>query len=130
MLKVTKTETRKASKAKASKARAKASKARANGKALKAKGKASKAKGKASKGNGNASKPSKASRRGGGKALSDFGNSAKLRVLNAKEIPSRRACFKTGQTVSANLAAQKTAGFRGRRKFIRAQIAQGRISLN
>ena len=76
------------------------------------------------KGNG------KANGRGGGKALSDFGNASKLRVLKPKEIPSRAVCFKTGQTVSACLAAQKAKGFRGRRKFIRAQIAQGRVSLS
>ncbi len=121
---VTKTENRKASKAKAKAKASKASVKRAS-KASKASGKASKAKAsKASR------KASKATRKGGGKALSDFGNNAKLRVLNAKEIPSRRACFKTGQTVAANLTAQKSAGFRGRRKFIRAQIAQGRVSLS
>lgn len=74
-------------------------------------------------------KAKKTNGNGGGKALSDFGNNAKLRVLKPKEIPARTACFKTGQTVSACLAAQKAKGFRGRRKFIRAQIAQGRISL-
>ena len=112
----TKTETRKPSKAKAKAARAKASVKRS------AKGarKASKANGKARKVNGRA---------GGGKALTDFGNDSKLRLLKAKEIPSRAACFKSGQTVSACLAAQKAKGFRGRRKFIRAQIAQGRVSL-
>lgn len=115
----TKTETRKPSKAKAKAVRAKASAKRSNGKAVRAKAKSRKANGKASNG-----------RAGGGKALSDFGNDSKLRVLKAKEIPARRACFKTGQTVSACLAAQKNAGFRGRRKFIRAQISQGRISLN
>ncbi|NGX42285.1 MAG: hypothetical protein K940chlam7_00563 [Chlamydiae bacterium] len=122
----TKTETRKPSKAKAKGARAKAS--------VKRSAKASR---KASKANGKARKASKASRKarkgngaGGGKALSDFGNDSKLRVLKAKEIPARNACFKTGQTVSACLAAQKAKGFRGRRKFIRAQIAQGRISLS
>ncbi len=104
------------SKAKAKSARAKASVKRA----AKAGRKPSKANGKA---NGKA-------RKGGGKALSDFGNAAKLRVLNGKEIPSRALCFKTGQTVSANLAAQKAKGFRGRRKFIRAQIAQGRVSVS
>ena len=113
MTTITKTETRKPSKAKAKGARAKASAKRSNGKAVRAKAKARKANG-----------------AGGGKALSDFGNAAKLRVLKAKEIPARAGCFKTGQTVSANLAAQKAKGFRGRRKFIRAQIAQGRISLS
>ncbi len=107
---VTKTETRKVSR--------KASKAKRDKASVKRSGKARKA-----------SKATKA-RKGGGKALSDFGNSAKLRVLNAKEIPSRRACFKTGQTVAANLTAQKKAGFRGRRKFIRAQIAQNRVSVS
>jgi hypothetical protein len=67
---------------------------------------------------------------GGGKALSDFGNSAKLRVLKPKEIPSRRVCFTTGMTVLQCLNHQKAKGFRGRRKFIRAQIAQGRVSLH
>lgn len=117
---VTKTENRKASKAKASKAKAKASVKRVSKASRKANGKA----------NGTASKPKKASRKGGGKALTDFGNASKLKVLNGKEIPSRSNCFKTGQTVSACLAAQKVAGFRGRRKFIRAQIAQNRISLS
>ncbi len=122
----TKTETRKPSKAKAKGARAKASAKRSNGKAARAKAKASKANGKARK----ASKANGKVRKGGGKALPDFGNGAKLRVLKAKEIPARNACFKTGQTVSACLAAQKNAGFRGRRKFIRAQVSQGRISLS
>ena len=117
---VTKTETRKVSR-KASKAKRDKASVKRSGKARKA----SKATDKARK----ASKATKA-RKGGGKALSDFGNSAKLRVLNAKEIPSRRACFKTGQTVAANLTAQKKAGFRGRRKFIRAQIAQNRVSVS
>ena len=85
---------------------------------------------KSRKANGKATKATKANGNGGGKALSDFGNAAKLRVLKAKEIPARASCFKTGQTVSANLAAQKAKGFRGRRKFIRAQIAQGRVSLS
>lgn len=123
----TKTETRKPSKAKAKGARAKASAKRSNGKAVRAKAKASKANGKA---NGKARKANGKARTGGGKALSDFGNTAKLRVLKAKEIPARAGCFKTGQTVSANLAAQKAKGFRGRRKFIRAQISQGRVSLS
>jgi len=112
----TKTETRKPSKVKAKAARAKASVKRS------AKGarKASKANGKARKGNGT----------GGGKALSDFGNDSKLRVLKPKEIPARKDCFKTGQTISTCLAAQKAKGFRGRRKFIRAQVSQGRVSLS
>lgn len=116
----TKTEKRKPSKAKAKAARGKASAKRSNGKAVRAKAKSRKANGKA---NG-------AARKGGGKALSDFGNAAKLRLLKPKEIPARNACFKTGQTVAANLAAQKAKGFRGRRKFIRAQIAQGRVSVS
>ena len=123
----TKTETRKPSKAKAEAARGKASVKRSNGKAVRAKAKASKANGKARKASNGKARKNGA---GGGKALSDFGNDSKLRVLKAKEIPARNACFKTGQTVSANLAAQKAKGFRGRRKFIRAQIAQGRISLS
>ena len=65
---------------------------------------------------------------GGGKALGDFTNSQKLRVLKPKEI-SRKACFKTGQTVAANLALQKAKGFRGRRKYLRTQIANERVSL-
>ena len=65
---------------------------------------------------------------GGGKALKDFGNEAKLRVLKPREI-TRTGVFKTGQTVSQNLAAQKAKGYRGRRKFIRTQIAAGRVSL-
>ncbi len=116
MTTITKTAKRKASKSKAKAARAKASAKRSNGKAVRAKAKGRKANGKA--------------RTGGGKALSDFGNDSKLRVLKAKEIPSRAACFKTGQKVSACLAAQKAKGFRGRRKFIRAQISQGRVSVS
>ncbi len=119
----TKTETRKASKASKKADREKASAKRSNGKAVRAKAKGAKA-------NGKARKASKATAKGGGKALPDFGNGSKLRVLNAKEIPSRRDCFKTGQTVSACLAAQKAKGFRGRRKFIRAQVSQGRVSLS
>lgn len=118
----TKTETRAPSKAKAKAERAKASAKRSNGKAVRAKAKASKANGKARKASNG--------RAGGGKALPDFGNAAKLRLLKPKEIPARRDCFKTGQTVSACLAAQKAKGFRGRRKFIRAQVSQGRISLS
>ena len=124
----TKTETRKPSKAKAKAKALKASAKRSNGKAVRAKAKARKANGKArkaSKANGKAN-----GRAGGGKALSDFGNDSKLRLLKPKEIPARNACFKTGQTVSANLAAQKAKGYKGRRKFIRAQIAQGRVSVN
>jgi len=117
----TKTETRKASKAKAKANRTKAAEKRSGAKAVKAKAKVRKA-------NGKARKAAKA-RKGGGKALSDFANDMKLRVLKKKEIPSRADCFKTGQTVSANLSAQKEAGFRGRRKFIRAQIAADRVSL-
>ena len=123
----TKTETRKPSKAKAKAARGKASAKRSNGKAVRAKAAGRPANGKARKANGTANGKA---RTGGGKALSDFGNDSKLRVLKAKEIPARNACFKTGQTVSANLAAQKAKGFRGRRKFIRAQVSQGRISLS
>lgn len=110
-------------KAKAQKVKAsvKRSNRKANGKASKANGKAKRKSSKSRKTNGHA---------GGGKALTDFGNDAKLRVLKAKEIPARAGCFKTGQTVSANLAAQKSKGYRGRRKFIRAQIAQGRVSLS
>ena len=124
--------TRKASKpSKASKASAK----RSNGKAVRAKAKSRKANGaaarKASKANGKANGAArKANGKGGGKALSDFANTGKLRVLNAKEIPARKDCFKTGQTVSACLAAQKAKDFRGRRKFLRAQISQGRISVS
>ena len=114
----TRSEKRKPSKAKAKAKASKASAKRSNGKAVRAKAKSRKANGKARNG------------AGGGKALSDFGNAAKLRVLKAKEIPARAGCFKTGQTVSANLAAQKAKGFRGRRKFIRAQIAQGRVSVS
>ena len=116
----TKTEKRAPSKAKAKGARAKASVKRSNGKAVRAKAKSRKANGAA---NGKA-------RTGGGKALSDFGNDSKLRVLKPKGIPARKDCFKSGQTVSACLAAQKAKGFRGRRKFIRAQVSQGRISLS
>lgn len=119
----TKTETRKASKASKKAERAEASAKRSNTKAVRAKAKGAKA-------NGKARKASKATAKGGGKALSDFGNGSKLRVLKGKEIPSRRDCFKTGQTVSACLAAQKEAGFRGRRKFIRVQVSQGRVSLS
>ena len=109
----TKTETRKPSKAKAKAKRDNASVKRSNRKARKAR-----------KANG------KANGKGGGKALSDFANDSKLRVLKGKDIPSRRDCFKTGQTVSACLAAQKAKGFRGRRKFIRAQVSQGRVSVS
>ena len=121
---VTKTESRKAKKRKVKR------NANISAQMFPHKDKPSKAKASKAKGNGNASKPSKASRKGGGKALTDFGNASKLRVLNGKEIPSRSACFKTGQTVSACLAAQKAKGFRGRRKFIRAQVSQGRVSLS
>ena len=117
----TKTTKRQPSKAKAKAAREKASVKRSNRKAGR----------KASKANGKARKASrKGNGAGGGKALPDFGNAAKLRVLKPKEIPARNACFKTGQTVSACLAAQKAKGFRGRRKFIRAQVSQGRISVS
>ena len=74
-------------------------------------------------------KPSKP-RKGGGRALTDFANDNKIKVINRKEIPTRAACFKSGQTVSANLAKQKAAGFKGRRKFIRLQIKENRISLS
>ena len=87
---------------------------------------------KATKANGKVTKANRKARKnghGGGKALTDFGNAQKLRVLKPKEIPSRRGCFKTGQTVSACLASQKANGYRGRRKFIRTQIAAGRVSL-
>lgn len=76
-------------------------------------------------------KASKATKNsGGGKALPDFSNTQKLRVLKAKEIPSRAGCFKTGMTVAGCLTAQKSKGFRGRRKFLRVQISAGRVSLN
>ena len=112
----TKTETRKPSKAKAKAQRGR----KAVKRTAKASHKASKGR-KARKVNGHG---------GGGRALSDFGNDSKLRLLKPKEIPSRVGCFKTGQTVSACLAAQKAKGFRGRRKFLRAQVSQGRISLS
>ncbi len=67
-------------------------------------------------------------RRGGGKALSDFTNEARLRVLKPRLI-TRTGCFKNNQTVASCLAAQKAKGFRGRRKFIRTQIAAGRVAL-
>lgn len=67
-------------------------------------------------------------RRGGGKALSDFSNEARLRVLKPRLI-TRSGCFKNNQTVASCLAAQKAKGFRGRRKFIRTQIAAGRVAL-
>lgn len=90
--------------------------------------KATKSNGKA---NGKVRKTTKGRKahKGGGRALSDFGNDAKMRVLKLKDIPARAKCFKTGATVSACLAAQKNAGFRGRRKFIRTQIAAGRVTL-
>ena len=119
---ITKTETRKASKANGKAKREKASLKRTKGKEAKAKGKARKA-------NGKARKASKATRKGGGKALNDFANDSKIKVLLPKEIPTRAGCFKTGITVSACLANQKAKGFRGRRKFIRAQIAADRVSL-
>lgn len=67
-------------------------------------------------------------RRGGGAALSDFLNSDKLRVLKGREI-SRKGIFRNGQTVEQNLALQKKAGLRGRRKYIRTQIAAGRVAI-
>lgn len=66
--------------------------------------------------------------RGGGKALSDFTNAAKIKVLK-RDFP-RVECFRTGQTVEQNLAAQKQKGYRGRRKYIRKQVAMQRISLS
>lgn len=68
--------------------------------------------------------------RGGGAALPDFGNDWKVTVIRGKasEI-SRGDCFRTGQTVAQNLAAQKDAGFRGRRKYLRNQRAIGRVKL-
>lgn len=68
--------------------------------------------------------------KGGGRALSDFGNDWKIRVVKKAEIPSRADCFKTGQTVSRNLEAQKAAGFFGRRKFLRTQIGAGRVTVS
>ena len=117
-----KTETR-TTRRKPSKAKAKAQRDKA---AVKRSTKAAKTKKVNRKGKG---RKSANGHTGGGKALSDFGNTAKLRVLKPKEIPARSACFKTGETVSACLTAQKAKGFRGRRKFIRAQITQGRVSL-
>ena len=73
------------------------------------------------------SKPRKAAS-GGGKALSDFVNGAKIKVLQSKAI-ARRDCFRTGQTVAQCLEAQKLKGFRGRRKYIRKQVALERIAL-
>ncbi len=67
-------------------------------------------------------------RRGGGKALADFTNESRLRVLKPRLI-TRTGCFKNNQTIEACLAAQKAKGFRGRRKFIRTQIAAGRVAL-
>ena len=116
MSKLTKTASRKTSKANGKAIRGKAAVKRAAKATKTSKGR------KATKANGKA-------RTGGGKALTDFGNDSKLRILKAKDIPARSGCFKTGQTVSACLAAQKAKGFRGRRKFIRVQIAQGRVSL-
>ncbi len=93
--------------------------------------KAKKANGKAT-GNGAAPKPRKTRtakvRRGGGKALSDFTNENRLRVLKPRLI-TRTGCFKNNQTIEACLAAQKAKGFRGRRKFIRTQISAGRVAL-
>lgn len=71
-----------------------------------------------------------ATNRGGGRALNDFGNDWKLHVVKKADIPSRGDCFRTGQTVSANLTAQKEAGYFGRRKFLRTQIAAGRVSVS
>ncbi len=100
-------------------------------KSRKAKKVSTKANGKAT-GNGATPKPRKARtakvRRGGGKALSDFTNETRLRVLKPRLI-TRTGCFKNNQTVDACLAAQKKAGFRGRRKFIRTQISAGRVAL-
>ena len=69
-------------------------------------------------------------RRGGGAALKDFGNDWVVKVLKRAEIPSRVEAFKSGQTVSQNLAKQKAGGYRGRRKFLRAQKAAGRVSIS
>lgn len=68
--------------------------------------------------------------RGGGRALGDFTNDQRLAVVRGKrpEI-SRAECFRSGMTVSQCLTAQKTAGYRGRRKYIRTQIAAGRVTL-
>lgn len=69
--------------------------------------------------------------RGGGKALNDFGNDFVIRIVKGKgKDIARSDCFRTGQTVSANIKAQGTAGYKGRRKYIRAQKAQGRITLS
>jgi hypothetical protein len=66
--------------------------------------------------------------RGGGKALSDFRNTDILKILKGKEI-ARGECFRNGQTVAQCIQAQGKAGYRGRRKYVRKQIALGRISL-
>ena len=42
---------------------------------------------------------------------------------------ARRDCFRTGATVAQCLEAQKAKGFRGRRKYIRKQVALERIAL-
>ncbi len=77
-----------------------------------------------------AAKKAPVTRRGGGAALKDFGNDWIVKVLKRAEIPSRRETFKSGQTVSQNLAKQKAGGYRGRRKFLRAQKAAGRVTIS
>lgn len=65
--------------------------------------------------------------RGGGRALADFKDADRITVLKPKEIV-RNGCFRTGQTVIQCLTAQKEAGLRGRRKYIRKQVALGRVA--
>lgn len=67
--------------------------------------------------------------KGGGKALPDFTNEAKIKVVKGRDI-ARKGCFRSGQTVAQCLAAQKRAGYRGRRKYIRKQVALKRITLS
>lgn len=78
-------------------------------------------------------KPRKATprvNRGGGRALADFGNDWIVRVIKGKrpEI-SRAETFRSGATVSQCLTAQKNAGYRGRRKYLRTQKAAGRVTI-
>lgn len=67
--------------------------------------------------------------RGGGRALGDFKDTDKIRVLKPKEI-ARKDCFRTGQTVRQCITLQGKKGYHGRRKYVRKQIALGRIKLS
>ncbi len=77
-------------------------------------------------------KPTKATKktRGGlpSRAKGDFTNDQKIKVVG--EITNGRAkCFKTGMTVGDCLAAQKKAGLKNRRGFIRRARKAGAIQI-